>query len=116
MTIVVLGAGALGSIVGGQLARAGHDVVFLARGHRADVLAKRGAVVTGVADFTVPATVVTDPRAVRGADVLLVTVKTYDTESGLASVRHLDVPTVLSIQNGVVKNEQLAHVFGAARV
>jgi 2-dehydropantoate 2-reductase len=61
-------------------------------------------------------TVVTDPRDVRAADVLILTVKTYDTESALASVRHLDVGAALSIQNGVVKDEQLARTFGAGRV
>ena len=116
MKIVVLGAGALGSIVGAHLVRAGHDVTLIARERRAETLAQRGLMLTGLAEFAVPATVTTDPGTVRGADALLVTVKTYDTEEALAGVRHLDVPTVLSLQNGVVKNEQLARVFGGERV
>jgi 2-dehydropantoate 2-reductase len=42
----------------------------------------------------------------------VVAVKTYDTESALASVSHLKADSVLSVQNGVLKNEQLAHTFG----
>ncbi|HXJ81987.1 MAG TPA: 2-dehydropantoate 2-reductase [Candidatus Methylomirabilis sp.] len=116
MKIVVLGAGALGSIVGAHLLRAGHDVTLIARERRARTLVERGLVLTGLAEFALPATVTTDPRTVRNADALLVTVKTYDTEEALASVRHLDVPTVVSLQNGVLKNEQLARVFGGERV
>jgi 2-dehydropantoate 2-reductase len=116
MKVVVVGAGALGSIVGAHLARAGEDVVLVARGERAATLRQRGISLRGLADFTVPVAVATDPREVQTADVLLVTVKTYDTEPALASLRHLCVPSVLSLQNGVLKNEQLARVFGLERV
>jgi 2-dehydropantoate 2-reductase len=116
MKFVVLGAGALGSIVGAHLVRAGHDVIFVAREGRASMLRRQGAVLTGLADLALPVAVTSDPQEVRAADVLLVTVKTYDSEAALASLRHLDVSTVLSLQNGVLKNEQLAHVFGPERV
>jgi len=116
MKVVVVGAGALGSIVGAHLARAGEDVVFVARGERAAILRQRGIALRGLADFTVPVTVATDPREVQMADVLLLTVKTYDTEPALASLRHLCVPSALSLQNGVLKNEQLASVFGREHV
>jgi len=116
MKVVVVGAGALGSIVGAHLVRAGHEVVFVARGQRAAFLRQRGIVLTGLADFTVPIAVVTDPGAVQAADALLVTVKTYDTEPALAGLRRLRVDSALSLQNGVLKNEQLASVFGWERV
>ena len=112
MKFVILGAGALGSIIGGHLARAGQDVTIIARGQRAASLERHGIVLTGLADFTAPVAVATDPRTVSEADVLVVAVKTYDTEPALASIRHLRVETVLSIQNGVLKDEQLARAFG----
>ena len=112
MKIVILGAGALGSIIGGHLARAGEEVTLIARGQRAAYVQQHGITLTGLADFTIPVAVTTQPQAVRQADVLVVAVKTYDTESALASVTHLKVGSVLSIQNGVLKNEQLAHTFG----
>jgi len=116
MKVVVVGAGALGSIVGAHLVLAGHEVVFVARGQRAAFLRQRGIVLTGLADFTVPVTVMTDPGAIQVADLLLVTVKTYDTEPALAGLRRLQVGSALSLQNGVLKNEQLASVFGWERV
>jgi 2-dehydropantoate 2-reductase len=112
MKIVILGGGALGSIIGGHLARAGEEVTIIARGQRAAYMQQHGITLTGLTDFTVPVAVTTQPQTVREADVLVVAVKTYDTEPALASVRHLKVGSVLSIQNGVLKNEQLAHVFG----
>ena len=116
MKILVVGAGALGSIIGAHLVRAGEEVIFISRGQRAVSLQQHGIALTGLADITVPATVVTDPGAVRAADALLVTVKTYDTEPALAELRHVRVGSVLSLQNGVLKDEQLASAFGEKRV
>jgi len=114
--IVILGAGALGTVLGAHLARAGEDVTLLARGQRATYLQEHGATITGLVDFTVPVRVVTDPSQLRDADVLIVTVKTYDMASALQSVKHLNVGSVLSLQNGVLKNEQLAQTFGWDKV
>ena len=79
MKIVILGAGALGSIIGGHLARAGEEVTLIARGLRAVYVQQHGITLTGLADFTVSVAVTTEPQAVREADVLVVAVKTYDT-------------------------------------
>jgi len=116
MKIVILGAGALGTVLGAHLARAGEDVTLIARGQRAAYLQEHGATIAGLVDFTVPVRVVTDPSQVHDADALIVTVKTYDMVAALASVKHLDVGSVLSIQNGVLKNEQLAQTFGWEKV
>jgi 2-dehydropantoate 2-reductase len=116
MKIVILGAGALGTVLGAHLARAGEDVTLITRGQRAAYLQAHGATITGLVDFTVPVTVVTDSQQVQDADVLMVTVKTYDMASALVSVKHLDVGSVLSLQNGVLKDEQLAAIFGWDKV
>lgn len=116
MKMVILGAGALGTVLGAHLAKAGEEVTLIARGKRAAFLQEHGATITGLVDFTVPVTVVIDPHQVRTADVLIVTVKTYDMEAALATVTHLQVDSVASIQNGVLKNEQLAAVFGGDKV
>jgi len=116
LKVVVLGAGALGSILAGHLARAGEDVTLIARGARANYLQHNGVTITGLVDFTIPCAVVTDPARLSHADVCVVTVKTYDMISALASMRHLAVSSVLSVQNGVLKNEQLATVFGREKV
>lgn len=116
MKIVVLGSGALGSVLAGHLARADEDVTLIARGERAQYLQQHGVTITGLVDFTIPCPIVTDPARLSHADVLIVTVKTYDMASALASMGHLAFSSVLSLQNGVLKNEQLAQVFGAEKV
>src|SRR5215813_5997954 len=116
MKIVILGAGALGTVLSAHLARAGEDVTLIARGQRAAYLQAHGAILTGLVDFTVPISVVTDFQQVHEAEVLIVTVKTYDMASALQSIKHLQVESVLSLQNGVLKNEQLAQTFGWGKV
>ena len=70
--------------------------------HRLCAPRHEGTQATGKPSFL---RVVTDPSQVHNADVLIVTVKTYDMASALQSVTHLDVASVASIQNGVLKNE-----------
>jgi 2-dehydropantoate 2-reductase len=113
--IAILGAGALGSLLGAHLARAGADVTLIARDPRAKAIQEHGVRITGLAELTVPVPVTSRPQALQQADVLLVTVKTYDMEAALDSVAHLHVDSVLSVQNGLVKNEQLARCFGWER-
>jgi len=116
LNVVVVGAGAMGSILAGHLVRAGHAVTLLERGERARYLKERGITISGVADFTARCTVLTDAGPLSRTDLLIVTVKTYQSEAALASVAHLEPGAVLSLQNGVLKNEQLARVFGPEKV
>ena len=112
----ILGAGAMGSIVGGHLARAGHRVAMLARGARADALEQHGIIIRGLAEFTTRVDTVRNPAALTGARVLIVATKTPGTAEALAALRHAELGVALSIQNGPLKNELLADAFGAARV
>ena len=112
MKIVILGAGALGSLIGAHLARAGEEVTLLARGQRAKLIREKGVTVTGLANFNVPVRVAETPDEVQEADLLLVAVKTYDTEDALKTLDHFKVGCALSVQNGVLKNEQLTRYFG----
>src|SRR5262249_36554043 len=104
MHIVILGAGALGTVLGAHFARAGEHVTLIARGTRAAYVQAHGATLTGLVDWTIPVRVVTDPSQVHDAEVLIVVVKTYDMPAALHSVQHLHVASVLSLQNGVLKN------------
>ncbi len=114
MKTVVLGAGALGSIVAGHLARAGEEVTLIARGDRAEYLRHNGITITGVSEFNTPCSITTEPKELSEADVLIVAVKTYDMEAAISSVAHVEFSSVLSVQNGVHVNERLSKVFGAA--
>jgi 2-dehydropantoate 2-reductase len=116
MRFAILGAGALGTILGAHLSRSGHDVVMIARGERARMIARQGLVVTGLVNVAARPTVIDDPKQLREADTLVVATKAIDTPATLASVGHVRFQTALSVQNGVLKNELLARVFGASTV
>lgn len=112
----ILGAGAMGSIVGAHLARAGHRVAMLARGARADALERHGLTIRGLAEFTTPVQTVRNPASLASAGALIVATKTPGTAEALAALKDAEFGVTLSIQNGPLKNELLAQAFGAARV
>jgi 2-dehydropantoate 2-reductase len=112
----ILGAGAIGSIVGAHLVRAGHSVTMLVRERRAAQLRNDGLKIKGLAEFATPVDVLTDASQLRGADVLIVAMKTPGTAEALEPLRNADVGVAFSIQNGMWKNDALARVFGADRV
>jgi len=117
MKIVILGAGALGSVMGACLARAGEEVTLVdVPSPHLEAIAKRGLKVSGFQDFSVSVRATDQPSAIREADVLLVITKSMDTEKALQGVSHLKIQYASSIQNGVTKDERLARVFGEERV
>jgi 2-dehydropantoate 2-reductase len=116
MRVVVLGAGGVGSVVAGYLARAGYDAIMIARPGHAAKVQQDGLHIVGLEDFRVRAPAFADAKELQTADMLIVTVKTKDMTRALAGVAHLQVGGVASLQNGVVKNEQIAAIFGRDKV
>jgi 2-dehydropantoate 2-reductase len=112
----ILGAGALGTIFGAHLARAGHGVVMLVRERRAQQIRKDGLCIKGLDEFSIAVPVLTDASQLRSAGALIVAMKTLGTASALAPLRGADVGTAFSLQNGAFKNDQLIAVFGKDRV
>jgi len=111
----IVGAGAIGSIIGAHLARAGHQVAMLARGARARHLQRQGLRIEGLADFAAQVTVADDPSQLKSARTLIIATKTPGTEETVMTLRHVQIDTVFSIQNGVQKNDLLAAAFGRER-
>jgi 2-dehydropantoate 2-reductase len=116
MKFAILGAGALGTILGAHLSRAGHEVVMIARGERARTLQRQGLVLNGLSDIKARPLVVDDPSKLLETGTLIIATKAIDTAKALESLRHLRLENALSVQNGVLKNELLATVFGFSRV
>jgi len=116
MRFAILGAGALGTILGAHLSRAGHEVAMIVRGDRARVLQRQGLVLNGLADIKARPTVIDDPQKLRETGTLIVATKAIDSMQSLEALRHLRLDHALSVQNGVLKNELLARVFGFSRV
>jgi 2-dehydropantoate 2-reductase len=116
MKFAILGAGALGTILGAHLSRAGHEVAMIVRGERARTLQRQGLVLNGLSDIKARPTVIDDPKKLREAGTLIIATKAIDSAQALETLKHLEVENALSVQNGVLKNELLARVFGYSRV
>lgn len=120
MRIVVMGAGALGSYYAGMLARAGHEVVCVARGAHLAAMQEHGLTVgpAGEASFMVPVVAVADLAGIAPADLVLLGVKTYDNATAIPQLRPIVGPDtlLLSLQNGVSGADELAEAFGPQAV
>jgi 2-dehydropantoate 2-reductase len=115
MRVVIVGAGAVGSILAAKLAAGGLDVTCVARGMRAKQLREQGLHIEGLQKLQVPVKVAENPQEVREADVLAIATKSYDTAAALSSVSHVKVGFAMGLQNGVYKDEQVARCFGAGK-
>lgn len=113
-TVAVLGAGAVGCYYGGMLARAGHAVTLIGRPQHAEAIARGGLRLEARSfDERIAVAASTDPAAVAGAGLVLVCVKSGDSEAAAAQIRpHLDAGAVLmSLQNGVDNADRLQAVL-----
>jgi 2-dehydropantoate 2-reductase len=116
MRFLIVGGGALGTVIAAYLGRAGHDITLLVKPHHQAAIGRDEVRVTGLLECSVPVRIVSDPAALGAFDVLMVTVKGRDTEAALEPLRGVEVEAVLSLQNGVLKDDMLADVFGRERV
>ena len=120
MRIAVMGTGGVGGYFGALLARAGHEVIFVARGAHLAAIQQRGLRIESTLDgtFTVPGKAVHDTSQVGPQDLVLFTVKMYDNAAAIAAARPLvgNDTTVLTLQNGIDNGAQLVTEFGAPRV
>ena len=112
--VAVMGAGAVGCYYGGMLARAGHEVVLIARPQHVEAITKDGLhLETTTFDEHVRLSASSDPSAVQDAQLVLFCVKSLDTESaGALMLPHLAPDAlVLCLQNGVDNADRLRTVL-----
>ena len=117
MQVAVIGAGAVGCYYGGLLLRAGHDVTFIGRQPHVDAINADGLLLdTKTFSGHLPAKAATDTTALVSPDLVLVCVKSADTERAGRSLarRLLPETSVLSLQNGVDNAQRLHAVTGHA--
>ena len=119
MKILVIGAGGVGGYYGGMLARAGHDVFFIARGYHLEALKKNGLTVKSFSgDFNAKVKCGHRAESFGVADLVLVCVKSYDTVTSLGLYRANVGPetVILSLQNGIDNEKLIAEEYGRERV
>ena len=121
MRIAIVGAGAVGSVYGALLSRSGHDVTLVdVAAEQVDAINRGGIVLAGAAgdEPAVPAAASTDAAAARGAEAVLVLVKSHATAAAARSLApHLGEHAIaVTLQNGLGNDRALAAVLGPDRV
>ena len=120
MRIAFIGIGALGGYFGGLLAKAGNDVIFIARGAMLEALRKDGLrVESPLGDFALPKVQATgDPAGVGHVDAVFITTKAWQVTDAAQQIRSTVGPEtlVVPLQNGVEAYDQLAAVVGSGHV
>ena len=120
MRVAILGSGAVGGYYGAKLARAGHDVTFVARGAHLAAIRERGLLVRSpmLGDFTVVARAEEDTARVGPVELVIVAVKAYDNATALPLVPPMLGPdsAVLTLQNGVDSVQDLSALVGEGPV
>ncbi len=112
--VAVMGAGAVGCYFGGMLARAGHEVVLIARPPHVDAIVRDGLrMQTTSFDERVALAASGEPNAAQGAQLVLFCVKSLDTETAGALLRPHLAPDalLLCLQNGVDNADRLRSVL-----
>jgi 2-dehydropantoate 2-reductase len=121
MRVLVMGSGGVGGYFGGILAKAGNDVVFTARGAHLEAMQRNGLTLIDRGETTLlkPVTAVRMPEEAGGTfDLVLFTVKTYDTTGAAEAIKPVVGPTttVLPLQNGVDAIDEIGSVVGKDRM
>jgi len=120
MRIAVMGTGGVGGYFGGRLAASGEDVTFIARGAHLAAMRQRGLAITSALGYAhvAPVQATDDPASIGPVDLVLFTVKLYDTDVAGEAIRPLIGPDtgVVTFQNGITGTEVLVQQLGAPHV
>ena len=120
MRIAVVGSGAMGSLFGGMLAEAGEEVTLVdVWEEHVRAINERGLRVRGVGgERTIRVAATTKPGEVGPVDLVLIFVKSYDTEKAAADALPMasGETAFLTLQNGLGNVEKIAGVVGSHRV
>lgn len=124
--VLILGAGAVGGYFGGRLAEIGHDVTFLVRHKRKEIMAQHGLRIKSPAgDVTLQAKTLDKEELQRQInnngllfDYVFLTSKAYDLDQAIDSIRPAMGETTVLIPalNGMAHLEKLNHEFGKNNV
>lgn len=119
MRIAFMGSGGLGGYFGARLCKGGSDVHFIARGKHLQAMRSEGLRVEGPEPIHIPRVKATDdPGEVGVVDFVMLCVKLWDTEAALDQIRPMvgSGTTIISFQNGVLKDQYLRAAYDAAQI
>ena len=116
MKFAVFGTGGVGGYFGGRLARAGHDVTFIARGRHLAAIRESGLRVDSIGgDFMVkPAKATDSPQSIGEVDCVILAVKAWQLAGSIEQMRPLvgEQTMILPLLNGIEHIDLLVDSFG----
>ena len=116
----MVGAGGTGAYYGGALAKASHDVTFIARGSHLDAINKSGLQLNTVllGDFHLDSPATDDMSSIGPVDLVIFAVKSWGTETAIADMAGLvgNNTLIISTQNGIDSERLLSDAFGKEHV
>ncbi len=122
MKICMLGAGALGSVIGGTLAQGGSEVYFVDQWkEHVDKICENGLRMTDEKeDWSVKIDARTSAEGIGTADLVIVLVKSFATKTAVTQLKETNVigenTLVMSLQNGLGNEEAIAEIIGEKNV
>lgn len=119
MRIAIMGSGGLGGYFGARLSNGGADVHFIARGAHLAAMRTEGLRIEGPTSIHLTRVNATDNASEIGVvDIVMLCVKLWDTDTALQQIRPLVGPntTIISFQNGVLKDQYLKAAFNVAQI
>ena len=119
MRIAFMGSGGLGGYFGARLCKGGAEVYFIARGKHLQAMRSEGLRVEGPEPIHVARVNATDnPAEVGVVDFVMLGVKLWDTEAALQLIRPMvgTSTTVISFQNGVLKDQYLRAAYDESQI
>lgn len=116
MRLVVVGAGAVGTLLGGLLQHGGNDVVLVGRPGHVEAIRRAGVRIEGRASAVIAVEAVSGLPSGLSVDAGLLTVKTFDLESAAAAFgRSVRSPTVVAaLENGLGVEERVEQALQSA--
>lgn len=120
LKVAVVGAGGTGAYYGGALAKAGHDVTFIARGSHLEAINKDGLQLNTVllGDFHLDSPATDDMSSIDPVDLVIFAVKSWGTETAITDMTELvgKNTLIISTQNGIDSEQLLSDAFGKEHV
>ena len=113
MKVIILGAGAIGSLYGAKLSKS-NDAILVARKKHADIINKRGLKITGFENKTYRLRAATKINKIERDTLIILTTKVYDSEKAIKQIKkQLRKDTViLCLQNGYWSEGAVKKIIG----
>ncbi|HAM39105.1 MAG: hypothetical protein A2474_03280 [Elusimicrobia bacterium RIFOXYC2_FULL_34_12] len=122
MKIAIIGAGAMGTLFAGLLAKSGNQISILTNNTKTEKrINKNGLTITGLSKFHIPPSkilITANPHKIKESNLIIILVKSYDTVSVISSIKNMmnNNTHILTLQNGIGNYENIIKSVNKSKV